>query len=261
MNKIEFFLMLSTNFKLKMRSNNMIRLLFIFSGFCMPEPMRRLGGRMSLAVQVLLLGLSAQLTFVSSLRAEDAASAPSGTDFVASESYVILVGDKLSYRVLEDHDEPKLLVVSPTGEIEIPYFGQVVVAGKTLSDAKKEIKGLLEKKLYQQATVLLAIAETARKSVGPKIDQVVVVGQVKTLGAQDMPFGEKYMLSRAILKAGGLASFANGKKVQVIRKTADGKGEKIVVDVLSILKEGKLENDIELQADDMIIVPEKLINF
>ncbi len=213
---------------------------------------------------LLLLGLLAHLLPIPSLGAEDTASTTnttSTTAFVSSESYIILIGDKLSYRVLEDRDDAKFLMVSPTGEIEVPYFGQAVVANKTLNDAKREIKTLLEKDLYHQATVLLSVAETAHKPTLPKIDRVTVVGQVKIQGLQDMPVGEKYTLSQAILKAGGLASFANGKKVQVIRKTADGKSEKLIVDVLSILKDGKVENDIELQPDDMVIVPEKLFNF
>jgi polysaccharide biosynthesis/export protein len=178
---------------------------------------------------------------------------------ITTDTYVVQVGDKLSYRVIEDRDDTKLLSVSPGGEIDVPYYGRVIVAGKSLVDARKEIKNLLEKELYYQATVVLAVEETVRKMGAAR--QVYVVGQVRLQGSQEMPVGEKYTVSRAILKAGGFGSFANGKKVQVVRKTPDGKGEKITVDVLSVLKDGRVENDIELKPDDMVIVPEKLVNF
>jgi len=55
--------------------------------------------------------------------------------------------------------------------------------------------------------------------------------------------------------------FFTGRKVRVVRKGQDKKEDQITVDVLSILEDGKVENDVELQQDDLIIVPEKLINW
>ncbi len=202
--------------------------------------------------------------------ATNAAAATQGatnaTTMVHPDTFIISVGDRLSYRVVEDREDTKLIQVTPAGEIEVPYLGRVVVAGKSLTQAAREIKALLEKELYFQATVILSVEEVARKSTGHtgepmRLKQIFVVGQVRVQGGQDIPPGEKYLLSHAIIKAGGLGSFANGRKVQIIRKTPDGKTKRVVADVLSVLKEGKLENDVELQPDDMIIVPEKLVNF
>lgn len=182
---------------------------------------------------------------------------------VDAEKYVISDGDKLSYRVLEDREDPKKLEVSPSGEIEVPYLGRVMVAGKKLKTAAEEIKALLEKELYSQATVILSVVEIAPEIVktpsAGKPKQVFVVGQVKMQGTQEIYPGEKYMLSRAIIKAGGLGPFANGKKVQVIRKEPSGRTIRITVDILSVLIHGKMENDLELMPDDMIIVPESWI--
>ncbi len=183
------------------------------------------------------------------------------------DEYVISVGDKLNYRVLEDREEGKVLAVSAAGEIEIPYLGRVVVAGRTVPQACEEIKAVLEKEIYQKdkATVVLSMEEMAPKflltSAMAKPRQIMVVGQVKSQGMQDMPVGEKYMLSRAILKAAGFGSFANSKKVVIVRKKADGKTEQIIADVDAVLKNGEVDKDIELQPDDMVIVREKLINF
>ena len=68
------------------------------------------------------------------------------------------------------------------------------------------------------------------------------------------------MLSQAIIQAGGFAQFADKGKVAVHRKDASGKKVILYVDVGSILKDGKTENDIELQPDDMVIVGERLFN-
>ncbi len=187
------------------------------------------------------------------------------TTMILPETYLINVGDRLGFRVLEDREETRLLQVFPGGDIDVPYLGRVVVAGKSLTQATKEVKALLEKDLYYQATVVISVEEMARHAAVPgevlRPKQVFVVGQVRMQGAQDIPPGEKYQLSRAIIKAGGFGSFANGRKVQVIRKLPDGKTDRLTVDVLAVLKEGKLENDIELKPEDMVIVPERLVNF
>lgn len=184
---------------------------------------------------------------------------------VQPETYVLQVGDRLNYRVVEDREDPRLLPLTASGEIEVPYLGKVMVAGKTVAAAAKELKGLLEKDLYYKATVVLSVEEVAPRPFEMQrmgaAKQIFVVGQVRAQGAQDMPREEKYTLSRAIIKAGGFSSFANGRKVQIVRKTPEGKAERIVADVLSVLKDGKVENDVELQPDDMVIVPEKLVNF
>ncbi len=104
---------------------------------------------------------------------------------------------------------------------------------------------------------------TAPTALPPDPDrkQIHVVGLVRLQGAQDIPSDEKYLASQAISRAGGFSPFANGRKVQIFRKASDGKIERITVDVLSVLKDGKLQNDAELQPDDTVLVPEKLVNF
>lgn len=193
---------------------------------------------------------------------------------IDARTYVIQVGDKLGYRIVEDHDDAKLLSVSLSGEMEVPFLGRVNVAGKRLNDAAKEISSMLEKEMYKQATVVLSVEEmntpkaapsssTQYVQQGPPVrpKKVTIVGQVRNPGMQEYPLDGKLTLTEAILKAGGFASFANGKKVKVIRRKSDGTGETIFADVMAVLKDGKLEADLDLKPDDLIIVPEKFLNF
>lgn len=173
------------------------------------------------------------------------------------EKYEIQVGDKISFRVMEDREEGKLLIVSPSGELMVPYVGRVQAAGKHLAEVQQDIKALLERDLYYQASVIMAVEEIA---IQFKTRKIYVVGQVRAQGAQELPSDEKFTVSQAVLRAGGLASFANGKKVQVVRRTPDGKGERLFVNVIAVLKFGKIEEDLQCKPDDMIIVPEKLLN-
>jgi len=90
--------------------------------------------------------------------------------------------------------------------------------------------------------------------------KIYVMGQVRTQGPMDLPADETLTLSRAILRAGGFADFANQRKVRLIRKTSGSQAETTVVNVMDLL-DGQGGKDPVLQNDDLIIVPERLVNF
>lgn len=188
--------------------------------------------------------------------------AAKGASTLNVTNYVFKPGDKVALRVVESRDEPVVLMVSPGGEIEVPYLGRRLVMGRSIPQVESELKAEYEKDLYYRATVQISIESVNEIPVERVVRRIYVTGQVPTQGAQEIPEGETYTVSRAILRAGGLAPFANGRKVRVVRKGQDNKKEdQMFVDVLSILEDGKVENDVELQPDDLIIVPEKLINW
>jgi protein involved in polysaccharide export with SLBB domain len=64
-------------------------------------------------------------------------------------------------------------------------------------------------------------------------------------------------VSGAIQQAGGLDTSARSSSIRLTRRQTDGKTERISVDFTAI-GEGKVENDILLQAGDVIYVPERV---
>ena len=90
--------------------------------------------------------------------------------------------------------------------------------------------------------------------------EVVVVGQVNAPGIQMFAPGEEATLMRAIFKAGGLNTFAQGSAVKLIRYQGEERNVQ-VVDVSKIIDKGHLEDDVQLNSGDMVIVPQKFINF
>src|SRR5437879_3109463 len=67
------------------------------------------------------------------------------------------LGDRVSFRIVEDRDDPKSLVVADSGELEAPYIGRVAAAGKTCRQLAREIKSVLERKYEYQATVVIGV--------------------------------------------------------------------------------------------------------
>ena len=166
-------------------------------------------------------------------------------------------GDRLSYRVVEERKEPIPLFVTDSGEIEVPYIGRVTVAGKSCKEAALAIKPLLEKEYFFKATVILGLDTLSTRSRG----KVYLMGQVKTQGAMELPADETLTVSKVILRAGGVADFANRRKVRLVRKKGNNQTETFIVDLVEILDKGHLEKDRGIKPDDLIIVPERLINF
>ena len=166
-------------------------------------------------------------------------------------------GDHVLYRVIEDEEDPRSLTITDSGDLEVPYLGLVHAAGKTSLQLAKEVKGLLEKKLYYQATVIIALELVNKTRVTGK---VYVTGQVKNNGGYEIPANETLTVSKAILNAGGFSDFSDKKHVRLIRKTPQG-DKTFYVNVLDVWERSKLDQDIVVQPGDTIFVDKRLLNY
>jgi protein involved in polysaccharide export with SLBB domain len=161
-------------------------------------------------------------------------------------------GDKLSFRVVEDGEEPKTLAVTDLGEIELPNgFGRFAAANKTCRTLAQEIKTALEKDYYKRATIQLGL-----DAINNVRGKAYVSGQVSKPGPVSIPVDAALKLSQAILIAGPPTQWAKLSAVKVVRQ--GGKDtHTYVVDVDAILNKGRPEKDIVLEPDDLVIVPER----
>lgn len=166
-------------------------------------------------------------------------------------------GDRISYRVIEDQEPAHELAITDSGDLEVPYLGLVHAAGETCRELASQIKGLLEKKLYYTATVMISAQVINRARV---VGKVYVTGQVRNNGSFDIPAGDPLTVSRAILSAGGFSDFSDKRNVRLVRKTASG-SRTFIVNVQAVLEQGKLSGDLPVQAGDLIVVPERLVKW
>jgi len=196
-----------------------------------------------------------------------AASSPAASGllngYVADDNYKLRVGDAVSFQIMEDRilgfqDVPVNLVVADSGEVEVTYIGRVMAVGKTSKQLAEDIKAALEKDFYKKATVVVSL-NLANRILG----RVYIWGQVHLQGPLDIQVNENLTAGNAILRAGGFGDFANKTKVKVVRAGIGPKGEKQTFDLNmeDILEKGKIEKDIVLQPNDLIIVPARLVNF
>lgn len=169
------------------------------------------------------------------------------------------VGDRVIFRVLEDQETPKALVITDAGELDVPELGLVTAAGKTCQELAFEIKSKLEKVTYYHATVILGIDLLNQTLSGRR---VYVAGQVQHPGPQEIPAGETWTVTKAIMRAGGLTQYADKKRVRVVRTGPKGApGRTLILNVARVLEQGNTELDLAAEPEDLIYVPTRAVNF
>jgi protein involved in polysaccharide export with SLBB domain len=174
------------------------------------------------------------------------------------EKHKLAIGDRLSFRIEEDEEDPKPMVVTDSGDLEVPCLGRYPAENKTCKQLAVELKTALEKEYYYHATVIIAVDFMA-KSRG----RVYLVGPVRMPGPQEIPSDEVLTLSKAILRAGGFNDYADKRNVKVTRAGDSVANDKLtfVVDVGQIFDKGKTEKDLPLEPGDLIYIPERLFRF
>ena len=176
-------------------------------------------------------------------------------------------GDRVIFRIVEDHNEPSVLRVQDSGDILVPHLGPRRAAGRTCRELAIALKRELEKSYYKLATVIIALDQAApvrggNGASGPlnAPEFFTIFGQVQKQGKYELPVDEDVSISQAILRAGGFAQFASTKAVKVVRRTPSG-NKTIIVNLEDIMTNGSLDHDIYIRNNDVIIVKEKIAQF
>jgi len=179
-------------------------------------------------------------------------------------------GDTISFRVIEDRDQPVQRVVGDTGAVDFPYIGPVKVEGKTCHEVAIDVKRRLEVDYYKQATVIIGLDLIIDQDnhVKPK-DLAWVMGEVRSVGPLELAPHQPMTVSQLILRAGGPSDFGDMRKVKLMHPRADGGApsagdlnnakEFQVIDVKSIM-DGHPGADPVVKPGDYIIVPKKILN-
>ena len=194
---------------------------------------------------------------------------PSKRTPVPSSNDNIQVGDKLEIFVSEDPTFNGVYVVRENGDIILPRLGRIVVKNGSVPAAEKKIKSLLENSQIRSASVIVdrvarapVEVEAAEEDSGPQALPKMLAyftGHVKRPGQHwiTLPRGQPVGIYEAILISGGLARFANDRKVEVLRKSDQGDTRKMILDLRAV-REGEAP-DPPLYEGDIVFVPEKRI--
>ncbi len=167
-----------------------------------------------------------------------------------NQLYVIGPGDTLSVFV---YRAPELSVsdlpVRPDGRISVPLIPDIVAAGKTPTELASEIEAKLRQYVKDPNVTVIV-----RSFVGPFSRQVRVIGEAVKPTA--IPYRDHMTLLDVMIASGGLTKYAAGNRAVIIRRLPDGREETLHVQLASLLNNGNINDNVEMQPGDTLIIPE-----
>ncbi len=92
------------------------------------------------------------------------------------------------------------------------------------------------------------------------IARIAVLGAVQKPGYYDIEDGTITKLSDAVAMAGGAVKHARIAEIGVIRRN-NGKQQRIIANLDSILRQGKTDQDIAINSEDIIYVPDSKVDW
>lgn len=163
------------------------------------------------------------------------------------QDYVLGEGDLIQMSVFGVDELKTEARVAARGFVTLPLVGPVEVRGLTAREAEEKIEDLYRRKYLQDPHVSIFVKEQ-------------VSGRITLMGALQKPGKYPYLarqrLFDALAMAEGLSDKA-GRLVQVRRVGTDpNRPTTLFVDLDELVKEGRTELNIEIEAGDVIYVPE-----
>ncbi len=165
-------------------------------------------------------------------------------DAPSSPDYKIGIGDVLKISTWKEEDLSfEGLMVRNDGKITFPLLDDLQAQGKTTMELKEAIQEKLVE-FVEAPTVTVTLAN-------PISQKYYILGEVQGVG--EYPLIKKLTVVQAFALAKGFTEWASKDEIILFRRSG-GKEQMIKIDYDDITK-GKLEKDIQLKADDIIIVP------
>jgi len=141
-----------------------------------------------------------------------------------------------------------------------PDAGNEIIVTRKISEAETKSLIISVEELILKGNDSLNLPLQPEDIVNIPVDRIVpiyVIGQVRNPGALQVRKSALPTLLQAIAQAGGFSDRASKGSVVLKRKDKTGKEIQLKIDVDDIIK-GK-KKDIQLQENDIVIVPEKFL--
>jgi polysaccharide export outer membrane protein len=162
----------------------------------------------------------------------------------ADNVYYIGPGDVIEISVWKDSELSRTLTVPPDGMISFPLIGSINATRLTVPELRKIVTQRLSE-FIPDVTVTVMLVEI--KSL-----KAYVIGKVNVPGEFDINMDSNVM--QVLAKAGGLNPFASAGNIKILRQK-DNKIIKIPFNYGQVEKGKNLEQNIILQAGDVVVVP------
>jgi polysaccharide export outer membrane protein len=165
------------------------------------------------------------------------------------DHYVIGAGDQLGISV---YRAPELSVatlpVRPDGRISMPLVADILAAGKTPTELGAELQDKLKEYVKDPLVTVMVTS-----FVGPFNRQVRVIGEATE--PQAISYRDHMTVLDVMIAVKGLTKYAAGNAA-VIARRVDGKRESLKVRLSDLLKDGDIDQNVEMLPGDTLIIPQ-----
>ena len=127
-----------------------------------------------------------------------------------SKAHRLGLDDLVEVKVFRQPDLETRVRIADDGTVMLPLLGSIVLAGKTVAQARELIHDLLAKDYLAKPQVTLSVLEYGKSLF-------TVLGEVQKPGSYEIPPDQSYHLLQAIAVAGGYTRLGAPGKVTVQR--------------------------------------------
>jgi len=148
--------------------------------------------------------------------------------------------------------------VSAKGEILMPLIGAVPCDGLSIQRLQKHLEEAYAQYIHDPQVSVSFIYSPEGGGLSPW-GTVLVMGEVNRKGPVNIPPTRDLTMMKAIQMAGGTTPVAALSKVYVTRKVSETERRRIEVNLTAIGRHGDTSQDIVLQPDDVVFIPETIM--
>ena len=156
------------------------------------------------------------------------------------QNYTLGPGDQVFVDIYGASQKSEQLTISPDGDINVPGYGPIHVAGLSVAGAQSKLRSTLGSR-YSSSSLKLSVGKTRSILIN-------VMGEVKAPGTYTLSaFATVF---HALYMAGGISDLGTLRNIKVFR----GGRQVTLVDVYEYILNGRLAGNIRLQENDVIVV-------
>jgi polysaccharide export outer membrane protein len=147
--------------------------------------------------------------------------------------------------VWKEPDATQEVTVRSDGRVSLPLIKEVHVGGLTPAEAEKFLTSKFDQMIPGADVTLIVRTINSRK--------IYVVGAIRNVGPIAM--NASLTVLQALAEAGGLTDFAKKKQIYILRHE-NGKQVRLLFNYEAVIRGEQMDQNILLQPDDTIVVPQ-----
>ena len=163
---------------------------------------------------------------------------------VVPADYIIGPEDQLSIVFWREKDLSADVVVRPDGMVSLPLLQDIMASGFTPEQLRTRLVAAAAKYTEDPNATVVVKAINSRK--------VFIMGSIGRPGSY--PLINPMNVLQLLALAGGLAEYADGEKIQIVRQEADG-ARYLKFNYKEVVRQKNVSQNVQLKPGDTIVVP------